>query len=175
MAANEFYAKPSSFVGSIGVIMGRPGPETLSEQFVTTGPFKAVGASTTGVEQMQNLLYADFRDSVIAERSAAPNPLKLTPDKVATGELWIGIQALEYGLIDAIGSNLDAIERAAELAGVTDYEVVNVRDAYLASLDGYQLDAALQLYEKADSQPNFDLSAAQSNWPTFYQLYIPLE
>jgi len=175
VAANEIYAKPASLVGNIGVIMGQPGPETLSEQFVTTGPFKAIGASATGALQMLDLNYAYFRDSVVAERSNAPNPLKLTPDQVATGELWIGIQAKEYGLIDELGSTLEAIDRAAELAGLTNYEVVDVRDEYLASLKGSALLSAQQLYEEADAQPDFDLTAKSDKWPTFYQLYIPLE
>jgi len=175
VAANEIYAKPASFVGNIGVIGGQPGPETLSEQFLTTGPFKAVGASATGALQMLDLNYVFFRDSVVAERENAPNPLKLTPDQVATGELWIGIQAKELGLIDELGSTLDAIDRAAELGGLTNYEVVDVRDEYLASLKGSALTSALKLYEEVDAQPNFELTAKQDEWPTLYQLYIPLE
>ena len=175
VAANEIYAKPASFVGNVGVIMGQPGPETLSEQFVTTGPFKATGASATSLLQKLDLLHADFRDSVVVERSNAPNSLKLSPDELATGEIWIGIEAKEYGLIDEIGSNLDAIHRAAELAGLNNYEVVNVRDSYLASLEDYQLATALALYEKVENQPDFDLSTEQAKWPSFYQLYIPLE
>ena len=175
VAANEIYAKPASLIGNIGVIMGQPGPETLSEQFVTTGPFKAVGASATGALQMLDLNYVYFRDSVVIERENAPNPLKLSPDEVATGELWIGIQAKEHGLIDELGSTLEAIDRAAQLAGLTNYEVVDVRDEYLASLEGSALLSALELYEELDAQPSFDLNAESDEWPTFYQLYIPLE
>jgi protease-4 len=175
VAANEIYAKPATFVGNVGVIMGQPGPETLSEQFVTTGPFKATGASATSLLQKLDLLHADFRDSVVAERSKAPNPLKISPDALATGEIWIGIEAKEYGLIDEIGSNLDAIHRAAEMAGLNNYEVVNIRAAYLDSLDGFQLESALALYKEVENQPDFDLSTEQTKWPSFYQLYIPLE
>jgi protease-4 len=175
VAANEVYAKPASFVGNVGVIMGQPGPETLSERFITTGPFKATGASATSLLQKLDLLHADFRDTVVAERSQAPNPLKISADELATGELWIGIEAKEYGLIDELGSNLDAINRAAELAGLADYEVVNVRDEYLASLEGPRLDLALERYDELEALPEIDLSAEQVEWPSFYQLYIPLE
>jgi ClpP class serine protease len=176
IAATEIYAKPASFIGNIGVIVGLPAPETLSEQFITTGPFKATAFSATGIVQKLDLLYADFRDSVVAERTAAPNPLKLSGDEVATGELWVGLEAKEYGLIDEIGSKLDAIDRAAELAGLTHYEVVNVRDEYLASLKGTdQYETALKVYEALDKQPEIDISAEKSQWPSFYQLYIPLE
>lgn len=175
VAANEIYGKPASIIGNIGVIMGQPQPETLSERFITTGPFKATGGSATSYLQKLDLLHADFRDSVIAERSKAPNPLKLSPDQVATGEIWIGIEAKDYGIIDEIGSTLDAIDRAAEMAGLKHYEIVNVRDAYLASLEGSSLTSALNLYSKLDAQPEIDLTSEEGKWPSFYQLYIPVE
>ena len=175
VAANEIYAKPASIIGNVGVIMGQPSPETLSERFITTGPFKTTGGTASSWLQMLDLLHADFRDSVVAERSQAPNPLKLSPDEVATGEIWVGIEAEEYGLIDEIGSRLDAIERAAELANLKNYEVVNVRDEFLASLEGDSLTTALELYEELDAQPEFDLTSEETELPSFYQLYIPLE
>lgn len=176
VAASEIYAKPASFIGNIGVIVGLPAPEVLSEDFITTGPFKATAFSATGVVQKLDLLYANFRDSVVTERSAAPNELKLSADEVATGELWVGLEAKEYGLIDEIGSKLDAIDRAAELAGLKNYEVVNVRDEYLASVQNTaQYETALKVYEALDQQPEIDLSTESTRWPSFYQLYIPLE
>lgn len=175
VGANEIYAKPASIIGNVGVIMGQPSPETLSDRFITTGPFKATGGSATSWLQMLDLLHADFRDSVVAERSKAPNPLKLSPDEVATGEIWVGVEAKEYGLIDELGSRLDAIQRAAELANLKNYQVVDLRDEYLASLAGDQLDSTLDLYETVDAQPEFDLASEETEWPTFYQLYIPLE
>jgi protease-4 len=177
VAANEIFAKPASFIGNVGVIVGLPTPETLSEDFITTGPFKATAFSATSVVQKLDMLYANFRDSVVAERSAAPNPLKLQPDEVATGELWIGLEAEKYGLIDQIGSKMDAIERAAQMVNLENYEVVNVRDEYLASLedDPLQLTAAQKIYEELAAQPEIDLSTQNSQWPTLYQLYIPLE
>jgi protease-4 len=176
VAANEIYAKPASIIGNVGVVMGQPRPEVLSERFTTTGPFKSTGGSATTFLQKLDLLHADFRDSVVIERSAAPNPLKISPDQVATGEIWIGIEAKEYGLIDELGSNLDAIGRAAEMAGLTNYDIVDVRDEYLASLEGSLFDAALEMYEEIDAQPaDFDLTSQDTDWPSFYQLYIPLE
>jgi protease-4 len=46
---------------------------------------------------------------------------KLPEDRVrelATGEVWLGTQALELGLVDEIGDLERAVEIAAELAGV---------------------------------------------------------
>jgi protease-4 len=176
VGTNEIYAKPASLVGNIGVIVGLPQPETLSEQYLTTGPFKATAYSATGITQKLDLLYADFRDSVVAERSKARNKLTLEPNQVATGELWVGLEAKEYGLVDEMGSLLDAIERTAELANVKNYKVVELRAEYLDSLaDGQARDSALALYEKLDAQAEIDLASQEVDWPSFYQLYIPLE
>ena len=175
VASNEIYAKPASFVGNVGVIMGSPQPEQLSENVITTGPFKSTGGSATSVLQKQNLLYFDFRDTVVAERSASPNPLKLTPAEVSTGEIWVGIEAMEYGLIDNIGSKLDAADAAAEMAGIRNYKLVDLRDEYLDSLDDTALTSAEQMFDNLANQPALDLSNAEYEWPTFYQLYIPLE
>jgi protease-4 len=177
VAANEIYAKPASFIGNIGVIVGLPAPETLSEQFITTGPFKATAFSATSIVEKLDLLYNDFKNSVVAERSAAPNPLKLSADQVGTGELWVGLEAKKHGLIDEIGSKIDAIDRAAQLAEVKNYEVVSVREEYLASLKDQpqQLEAALKIYQEVENQPEIELSSETSKWPTLYELYVPLE
>jgi protease IV len=175
VGANEIYGKPASLIGNIGVISGQPGPEVLSERFITTGPFKTTGGSATSYLQKLDLLYADFRDSVVAERSTARNPLKLTPDEVATGELWVGVEAKNYGLIDEIGSVLDAVDRAAELAGLRHYELVQIRDEFVSTLEGEELASTLKLYTELETQPEFDLESQADKYPTFYQLYIPLE
>jgi hypothetical protein len=74
-----------------------------------------------------------------------------------------------------VGSSLDAIYRAAELANLEHYEIVDVRDEYLASLDDGPQAAALELYAELETEPEFDLTGQETRWPTLYQLYIPLE
>lgn len=176
VGANKIYAKPASIIGNVGVIFSQPQPETLSEQFTTTGPFKATGGSATSYLQKLDLLHADFRNSVVAERKNAPNPLKLTPEEVSNGEIWVGIEAKNYGIIDELGSTLDAIEAAAELANVKNYEVVDVRSEYLASLeDSPQLETALKLYEELDQGVEINIKSEETRWPAFYQMYIPME
>ncbi len=175
VGANEIYAKPASLVGNIGVIFSQPQPEVLSERFTTTGPFKATGGNATTYLQKLDLLHADFRDSVVAERSKAPNPLTLSPDKVATGEIWIGIEAKELGIIDELGSKLDAIDAAADLAGLNNYEVVDVRTEYINSLTDVELDAVMEMYEELDAGVEIDISTEETEWPSFYEIYVPLE
>jgi protease IV len=175
VAANEIYAKPASIVGNVGVVFRQPSPETLDEQLITTGPFKNTGSSATSFLQILQLIFVDFRDTVVTERLAAPNPLKMAPEDMATGAVWVGLQAKELGLIDELGSRLDAIDAAARLANLQKFEVIDVRDAYLASLEGSRLQTALDFYAMIDTQAEFDLSSQRNAWPAIYELYIPLE
>jgi len=47
-------------------------------------------------------------------------------DNIAQGRVWTGEQALERGLVDEIGDLERAIKVAAELAGLTNYQVKTV-------------------------------------------------
>jgi ClpP class serine protease len=88
---------------------------------------------------------------------------------VATGEL--GLASAKHGLIDEIGSKLDAIDRAAELAGLKNCEVVNVRDEYLASdSQSGQYQTALK-FKKVDASTK--LTLLKTPTAVLYQLYIP--
>jgi len=45
-------------------------------------------------------------------------------DKIAQGRVWAGQTAVELGLVDSIGDLNDAIQSAALLADIEDYDVV---------------------------------------------------
>jgi protease-4 len=45
-------------------------------------------------------------------------------EHIAKGRIWTGQQALELGLVDELGGLNDAVNSAAELAGINHYEVV---------------------------------------------------
>jgi len=45
-------------------------------------------------------------------------------DNIAQGRVWAGTTALDLGLIDAIGGLEDAIDSAASLAGLTEFETL---------------------------------------------------
>ena len=44
-------------------------------------------------------------------------------DNIAQGRVWTGQQAMDRGLVDGLGSLSDAIESAAQLAELEDYQV----------------------------------------------------
>ncbi|MBQ9042992.1 MAG: signal peptide peptidase SppA [Eggerthellaceae bacterium] len=65
--------------------------------------------------------------------------------KLATGMPFTGIDAVENGLADKIGTREDAVEKAAELAGITDYTTT---DLYFAN---YDLSGLTDLLGKSDT------------------------
>jgi ClpP class serine protease len=47
-------------------------------------------------------------------------------ETLSRAEIYTGVQALEFGLIDGLLCGEEAIRRAAELAGIRDYETVEL-------------------------------------------------
>jgi protease-4 len=122
-AADEIYAKPTSSVGSIGVIASLPGDVFIEEDLLTTGPYKAFGGTRDGyVRQIERAKLA-FLDAVATGRG---DRLAIDLETLSRAEIYTGVQAFEFGLIDGLSSGEEAIRRAAELAGVRSYETVEL-------------------------------------------------
>jgi len=133
MGSNYIYAKPSSLVGSIGVVAILPTEEEVrrfSEEhtLIDTGPRKTVEVEQELMAQMQAML-ENFLGAVEAERGAK---LKATKEELGEGRVYIGSEGAALGLVDGIGSLEDAIAKAAELAGAREYEVVDVNEELAA-------------------------------------------
>jgi protease IV len=146
-AANYIIARPAADVGSIGVITGGlPEDEPPDEDSYATGPFKGQGASRTDYIRDIELIKQVFLSHVYDQRVHAletmhdPSRVDVLPPRemLATGQLWIGTRAFQIGLIDAVGSNDDAIKKAAELAGISNYDVVDLLAAYLDEPEQYE-------------------------------------
>jgi len=121
-AADQIYAKPTSLVGNIGVISYAPDPDLVDEMLITTGPFKLTGGTATEWTRQMETLKNTFLAAVLAQRA---DRLTVPAETLARGELYIGIDAEQMGLVDALGSRADAIEAAAGMAGITRYDVVD--------------------------------------------------
>jgi ClpP class serine protease len=63
---------------------------------------------------------------VFQRTNEAPNPLTLSADEVAEARIYLGSESLALGLIDGEGSRTDAIEKAAELAGLATWQTVDL-------------------------------------------------
>lgn len=122
-AADEIYAKPTSAVGSVGVISSLPGEVFIEEELLTTGPYKAFGGTRDGfVRQMERAKFA-FLEAVKIGRGER---LVIDLDTLSRAEVFTGVEALQHGLIDGLLAQDEAIQRAAELAGLANYDVVEL-------------------------------------------------
>ncbi len=180
MGANYIFAKPAALVGSIGVVSGIPASGQLSEFTATTGPFKGSGSTQVdwirGIEAIKNSFVTNVFDqrSVLLDIMHEPSRSDRLPAKnhIATGQVWFAPDALELGIIDELGSDMDAIRKAAELAGVSNYEIVDLTGLTLFG-DGsflFNTDIANRSAEFVD--PVITLES-DNPWPSFYHLYLP--
>ena len=65
-------------------------------------------------------------------------------DSIGQGRVWLGSDALNIGLVDELGGLEDAIDKAVELAGLGDYEILE----YPKSID--MMESFLKKIENAD-------------------------
>jgi protease IV len=132
-AADEIYAKPTSNVGSIGVIAFLPGSVFIEQDLLTTGPYKAFGGTRDSSMRQIEMAKYTFLEAIKAGRGER---LKADLDFLSRAELFTGVQAQELGLIDGVLSGNDVFQRAAELAGLADYEVVDLMPLTFPELFG---------------------------------------
>ncbi len=126
MGANHVFANAGSNVGSIGVVSFVSPRGFPSEFQVGTGPSKVVGPSERTLFEELELLKEAFYALVASERG---DLLELEKGDLLSGRTWLGVRAVQLGLIDELGGERDAIRKAAELAGLRRYEVVQLEDA----------------------------------------------
>jgi protease-4 len=121
-------AHRDTLTGSIGVISQFINAEEFLNKYgieavvITSGPHKDMGSLFRGMtdeeqkiwNEMIDQIYDDFVQ-IVAEGRNLPEE---TVRELADGRVYTGQQALEYGLIDAVGLTSDAIEKAAELGGI---------------------------------------------------------
>ena len=126
LGANYTYAKSSSLVGSVGVILTNPGPTIPlppTENFVVTGPFKGGGGSRRHFVGLTDQLKQAFLQMVATQRG---DKLRISLDEVGQAKIYSGAEAVKLGLVDAMGGETDAIDKAASLAGISSYDLVDV-------------------------------------------------
>ena len=126
MGANYVYSEAASFIGSIGVVFGPIGePRSPDERLFSSGPAKLTGASLRTFFTMSELLKESFIKIVTSERG---DRLRIGPAELSEARLYVGIEAVQLGLVDEIGTDTDAVEKAASLAGISGYDLVDVNE-----------------------------------------------
>jgi len=119
------YAKPSSLVGNIGVISYLPPVPFIFEEIISTGPYKLWGSSRDSDMRQADLLKEGFLEAVLLGRG---DRIKAPTEVIVSGQIWLGSEAVRLGIADQIGTENDAIKKAAELAGVANYEATDLRE-----------------------------------------------
>lgn len=127
--ATTIGAFPSAIVGSIGVISVRPVAFEalrklgLSVSVTKTGPFKDLGAPWREPTEEDRERDRRLVDKIFARFTAAvATARKFDQEKLAsvtTGEVWLGEEALQMGLVDHLfETEEDALAEARRLAGL---------------------------------------------------------
>lgn len=157
VASNFIYAEPASQIGGIGAFISLPQPEELDENLGTTGPFKATGKSRRKAISHLEMVRQGFVDVVRLQRG---DRLQLSEEELSQAELHMGVESLRFGLIDEIGTRTDATEKAANLAGLRNYGVVEFQ--FKTRVPSWSIDSS-------------DLEALKSQTgliPQYYYLYF---
>jgi protease IV len=132
--ANQILASPTTITGSIGTFLVFP---TFNQSLAEIGIYSdgiGTNALSGALNPLQSLnpalqqvldltinnTYQQFISLVARGREMTPAAV----DNIAQGRVWAGTTALDLGLIDAIGGLEDAIDSAASLAGLTEFETL---------------------------------------------------
>ena len=146
---DSIYAEPSTFTGSIGVIIPRYDLSELLEKWgvqydsVASGDLKGMGSMAKPLTEKERELFQQivdegfelFKATIRSGRPAfreEPGAL----DQLATGQIFTAQQAVGNGLVDRIGFIESAVDRAIEAAGLDPDDVQVVRYKPEPSLSG---------------------------------------
>ncbi|MFB6159567.1 MAG: signal peptide peptidase SppA [Haloferacaceae archaeon] len=126
-SCDELWAREASLVGSIGVIGSRPNAAELADRVgvsyerFAAGQYKDAGNPLKEPTEddrayLQGLIdefYEDFVERVAEGRGLDPDEVRDTEARV-----YLGREAAELGLVDALGDRDDVEARASEILGV---------------------------------------------------------
>ncbi len=131
--AQRIVAQPDTVTGSIGVfgmlldLAGLSGKIGLTFDTVSTGEHISPYALSRPknedelafVQQIVDDIYEDFLDNVSKHRGMERDAVH----EIAQGRVWTGAQAKENGLVDELGGLGLAIQTAADLSGLVEYDL----------------------------------------------------
>ncbi|WP_431127741.1 signal peptide peptidase SppA [Flagellimonas flava] len=133
VAADKIFAEPTTITGSIGVFGTIPNAHELAGNIGINA--EQVGTNKNSVDySLFEPMSKEFRDVVqegiedtyetfLARVAAGRNMSLEAVDALAQGRVWSGVDAVENGLVDELGSLDDAIEAAAEMADLGDFGI----------------------------------------------------
>ncbi|WKD50817.1 signal peptide peptidase SppA [Microbulbifer spongiae] len=136
-AGDRIWASPATITGSIGVFGAFPtfedslesigiytdgvGTTDLAGSMRLDRPLSEAAASI--LQQGVDNTYARFLRIVAEARGSTPKEVH----KIAQGQVWTGRAAKKLGLVDDLGNLSDAVADAAQLAGVEEYDILEIQ------------------------------------------------
>ena len=134
----KVFAEPTTWTGSIGVIIPRYDVSGLAERFgvaaepLKTGPLKDSLNPFRELSEDERAVWAVILDDafqrfigVVAENRESLDRPRVT--ELATGQIYTASQARAHGLVDEIGYEEDAIVSLKEQLGISEARVVTYR------------------------------------------------
>ncbi len=145
-------AEPTTLTGSIGVFGVIPNVSKLASKHGITIDEVAIYPNSIDpsllapvskglapiIQKNIESVYTQFLSRVAEGRGKTTDEIH----EIAQGRVWTGSDAIEIGLVDEIGGLYDAIEKAASIAGVEEYRVIQTTnpkksiDAFMELLGG---------------------------------------
>ena len=134
-SSDYIFAQPNTITGSIGVFGMIPSIQKFLKNKIGItidrvnsnkhSDFGGIFRPLDDVERdvIQNSIeeiYGLFTERVADGRNMTVSFV----DSIGQGRVWAGIDAIQLGLVDELGSIDNAISKAAELAGISNYDVV---------------------------------------------------
>jgi protease-4 len=132
-AADEIWSAPTTITGSIGIFGAFPtfekslealginndgvGTSRMSDAFNPNRPMNPLLAEA--MDQIIEQGYRTFIERVAEGRHMTTAAVR----KIADGRVWAGMTAQEIGLVDKLGHTREAIESAAQKAGLDHYTI----------------------------------------------------
>ena len=141
-AADEIWAAPTTITGSIGIYSAFAtfeksldylgvhndgvGTTRLADAFDTARPLNPIIADS--MEQVIQHNYQRFIKTVSEGRNLTHQDV----EKIAQGRVWSGKTAKELGLVDQFGNLQDAVQSAAKMATLKDYDTIYIEQPLTA-------------------------------------------
>lgn len=166
VAGDSIMANGGSILGSIGVIMEYPVAEKLLDKIgitfetIKSGELKDTGSSTRkptekDLKYLQGVvddLYNQFVTAVAEERSMAREKV----EALADGRVYTGVQSLELGLVDRLGTFEDAVALAGEMGNISGKpKTVRVKKKRPSFLDWFLGEMGQKISVRVEKIPAF--------------------